>query len=102
MSEWITVIKESEFPPGNRKSLIIKGLPIVIFKLEDAYYAIHNQCPHQNLPLEEGDIEGDLIVCPHHGAKFCIKTGEVKNPPAFEDVVTYPTRIENNIIQIKI
>ncbi len=102
MSEWIDVIQETEFSQTDRKSLVVKGIPIVIFKLENAYYAIHNQCTHENFPLADGDIEEDLIVCPRHGAKFCIKTGGVKAPPAFEDVTTYPLRIENKMIQIVI
>ena len=102
MTEWIDLISEVEFPSVGRKALVVQGIPIVIFKLENNYYAIHNRCTHEDFPLDDGDIEDDLIVCPRHGAKFCIKTGAVKAAPAFDDVATYPLRIEGGIIQIKI
>lgn len=102
MAEWIDVIQESEFPSTGRKAFVIDGVSIVIFKLNNDYFAIHNQCTHEDFPLDDGDIEDDLIICPRHGAKFCIRTGEVRAAPAFEDVAIYPLRIENNIIQIKL
>lgn len=102
MPEWVAVINESEFPPNGRKAFVIQGIPVAIFKLNNSYYAIHNQCTHENFPLDDGELEADLIICPRHGAKFCIKTGEVKSAPAFEDLTTYPLRIENGVIQIQI
>jgi len=32
--------------------------------------------------LTGGAIDGDVIVCPRHGARFCIRTGEVLSPEA--------------------
>jgi 3-phenylpropionate/trans-cinnamate dioxygenase ferredoxin subunit len=46
-------------------------------------------------------LENGEIICPRHGARFCIKTGDVKSPPAYEGVESYAVRIENNIVQIQ-
>lgn len=100
MAEWLDVIQESELPEGSRRVFLLQETSILLFNIEKQYYAIHNQCTHAELPLEEGEIEKDIITCPYHGAKFCIKTGEVKGPPAFENLMTYPTRVKNGIIQI--
>jgi nitrite reductase/ring-hydroxylating ferredoxin subunit len=48
----------------------------------------------------EGTLEGDQIICPRHGAHFCIKTGEALTPPAYEPIVTFPVRVENGIVQV--
>ena len=39
-------------------------------------YAIENKCPHFGLPMGKGSIEGGQIVCPFHGSRFDLETGE--------------------------
>ena len=45
-------------------------------------------CTHSMGKLEGGRVEGDEITCPHHGARFDIRTGKAKNAcpnlPRFE------------------
>ena len=59
------------------------------------------------LPLTEvadllgGQLEGDEIVCPRHGARFCIKTGAVKSPPAYEDIECFPVQIIDGRVQVR-
>lgn len=102
MTEWHNIIKQIDFPLDARKVIELEGISIILFNLEGEYFAIRNQCTHQDFPLAHGIIEDGMIVCPLHGAKFSIRTGEVKAPPAFEGVATYEVRVENEMIQIKI
>lgn len=53
-------------------------------------------------PLCEGDIDGDRVICPWHGAEFDIKTGEVVSGPAEENVNSYKIVIEKDSIKIDI
>lgn len=102
MSDWITVAEDSELSDGERKALTIHKQPILLFKIEGQYYAIQNLCTHEALPLTEGTLEGDTIICPFHGASFCIKTGAVTAPPAFSDLETYPVRVNNQMVQVQL
>jgi hypothetical protein len=45
--------------------------------------------------LTGGPVDGDQVVCPRHGARFSIKTGEALTPPAFEPVSKLPVRVED-------
>jgi len=60
------------------KGLCVKAgdVSLVLIKTAGALHAVENKCPHLNLPLGRGKIEGDEIVCPFHGSRFNIKTGE--------------------------
>jgi len=40
-------------------------------------------------------------VCPRHGARFCIKNGKALTPPAYEDVHSFPVRVENGVVQVR-
>ena len=39
--------------------------------------------------LAGGEIEDGQIICPRHGARFCLRTGEALTPPAYEPVRVY-------------
>jgi 3-phenylpropionate/trans-cinnamate dioxygenase ferredoxin subunit len=72
-----------------------------VFNLGGSYYAIENVCTHDGGILTGGDIDGDVIACPRHGARFCIRTGEVLSPPAYEDVATFPVRVDGGRVQVR-
>lgn len=49
---------------------------LVLVKADGAVHALENKCPHLGLPLGRGKIAGGEIVCPFHGSRFNIRTGE--------------------------
>ncbi len=77
------------------------GIDVAVFNLDGAYFAIEDVCTHDGGILTGGAVEGDVIVCPRHGARFSIRTGEVLAPPAYEDVATYPVRVEDGVVQVR-
>jgi len=99
---WHKATTIDAIPEGSYIALDIADESILLFKLDNGFYALKNQCTHQEAPLEGGEVEDGEIVCPLHGARFCIKTGAVTMPPAYEDVETYATKIEGNDIFVKI
>jgi 3-phenylpropionate/trans-cinnamate dioxygenase ferredoxin component len=101
MSGWVDVAAENEIPPGAWRTIDVDGTDVAVFNLDGAYYAIEDVCTHDGGVLTGGEVDGDVIVCPRHGARFSIRTGEVLAPPAYEDVPTFPVRIEGGIVQVR-
>jgi len=101
MSDWITVAPLEDFKPGTRKVVDADGSQLLVFNLDGKYYAIEDVCTHDGGQLDGGDIEGDQIVCPRHGARFCIRTGAALTAPAYEATAIFPIRIENGKIQVR-
>jgi len=101
MSDWITVAKAGELVPGQWRKADVDGAQIVVFNLGGQYYAIEDVCTHDGGQLTGGVVEGEEIVCPRHGARFCIRTGEALTAPAYEPVATLPVRVENGVIQVR-
>lgn len=101
MSDWISVVKTSELAPGQWRVVDADGTPIVVFNLGGDYYAIEDVCTHDGGRLTGGKVEGDVIICPRHGARFCIRTGEALSPPAYEPTAKFPVRVENEEIQVR-
>jgi 3-phenylpropionate/trans-cinnamate dioxygenase ferredoxin subunit len=107
MEDWIDVAPQAEFGEGQTRTVETGKTSIAVVKLEGEYYAFENVCSHEGweflgcgIPADEL-IKGDEIMCPRHGARFAIRTGEALTPPAFEPLRTYPVRVENGMVQIR-
>jgi 3-phenylpropionate/trans-cinnamate dioxygenase ferredoxin subunit len=101
MSDWVTVCRKDELRPGEWKRVDLDGTPGVVFNLADEFYAIEDVCTHDGGQLTGGTVEDSEIICPRHGARFCIKTGAALSPPAYEPTAVFPVRIENGEIQVR-
>jgi 3-phenylpropionate/trans-cinnamate dioxygenase ferredoxin component len=101
MPDWIDVAAEDTLAPGEVRVVNADGTLIAVFNVEGSYYAIEDVCTHDGGDLASGPLEGDEVVCPRHGARFCVRTGEALTAPAYEPTATFPVRIENGIVQVR-
>ncbi len=101
MSDWVSVARAGELAPGQWKSVDVDGARVAVFNLDGRYYAIEDVCTHDGGQLTGGSIEGSEIVCPRHGARFCIKTGAALTAPAYEATARFPVRIENGVVEVR-
>jgi len=73
-----TVCKVDELTPGKMKAFEVGGEKIVLYHLEDGFFATQSNCTHVFAPLAKGKIvDGCKVQCPFHRARFDIRTGEV-------------------------
>jgi 3-phenylpropionate/trans-cinnamate dioxygenase ferredoxin subunit len=101
MNDWVTVAGVEELATGEHRVVDVDDTQIVVFNLDGQYYAIEDVCTHDGGKLTGGIVEDEQIVCPRHGARFCIRTGEALTAPAYEPTSTFPVRIENGVIQLR-
>jgi 3-phenylpropionate/trans-cinnamate dioxygenase ferredoxin subunit len=101
MSDWVDVVDANSLAEGKNIVIDLDGTDIAVFKIEGAFYAIEDVCSHDGAEIASGTLEGDEIICPRHGARFCVKTGAVKAPPAYENIASFPLRIENGKVQVR-
>jgi len=101
MSELIKVATLDEIPVNGSKLVELDDVRVALFNLAGEIYAIEDVCTHDGGPLVEGTIvNGCEVVCPRHGARFCLRTGAALSPPAYEPVSTYKTRISDGVLQV--
>jgi 3-phenylpropionate/trans-cinnamate dioxygenase ferredoxin subunit len=101
MSEWVTVAREGELAPGEWRTADLDGTSVVVFNIDGELYAIEDVCTHDGGQLTGGHVEGDEIVCPRHGARFSIRTGEALSAPAYEPTATFPVRVADGAVQVR-
>jgi nitrite reductase/ring-hydroxylating ferredoxin subunit/uncharacterized membrane protein len=77
------------------------GVPAVLLRQGLQFYAISATCPHAGGPLDEGTLEGDIVECPWHGSRFCMRDGRVLTGPATVNAPRYDVRVRNGQVEIK-
>jgi 3-phenylpropionate/trans-cinnamate dioxygenase ferredoxin subunit len=97
---WLPVTSADKLLPGDYAQTEVDGRIVAVFNVGGEFYAIEDVCTHDGGGLTGGIIEGDKVVCPRHGAKFCLRTGAALTPPAYEPVQTYVTRVRDGIVEV--
>ncbi len=100
MSEWIDVGGADQLKPGTWQHVDVDDVLVAVFNLNGAYYAIEDVCTHDGGTLTGGDLDGNELVCPRHGARFDITSGEALSAPAYEDLATFPVRVHDGMVQV--
>jgi 3-phenylpropionate/trans-cinnamate dioxygenase ferredoxin subunit len=102
-AEFIDVAALDDIPEGTCKALSVGNIRVVVAHLADGFYALENRCSHADSPLLTGKIyHGRQIACPIHGARFDLKTGAAKSPPAFTSLMMFPVRVVDGRIEVAV
>jgi len=101
VADWVDVARVKDFPPGSVRALEVEGTPVAVFNVAGRYYAIEDVCTHEEETLSAGEVEGEEIVCPRHGARFSLVTGAALSPPAYEAVATFAVRVEDGVVKVR-
>jgi 3-phenylpropionate/trans-cinnamate dioxygenase ferredoxin subunit len=99
---WIDVAAAGDIAPGDYEIAETDEHVVAVFNVDGELYAIEDVCTHDGEELTGGPVEGDQIICPRHGARFCLRSGKALTPPAYEDLPTYRVRIRNGRIQVAV
>ena len=101
-SSYVRVAGKTEIPVGKMKAVKLEGKEILIANVNENYYAIGNRCTHAGGDLSQGVLEGNIVTCPKHHAKFDVTTGKVVSQPKMglfhpkvNDEPTYQARVDD-------
>ena len=106
---YVRAADKSDIGRGKMKKVTLGEVVVLIANVNGNYYAVDNMCTHFGGDLSEGVLEGNVVTCPNHRAKFDVTTGKVVSPPAeslgrpdIEDLSTYFVKVENQYIMLKV
>jgi nitrite reductase/ring-hydroxylating ferredoxin subunit len=101
MAEFVKVASLSELAPGSAKAVEVNGKAIALFNVEGTIYATDNTCLHQGGPLGEGELMGDVVICPWHQWEYDVRTGEMVGNSSVK-LATYPVQVEGSDIKVAV
>jgi len=91
-----------EIAPGRVKVVEVQDEDVALCNVNGEIYAVANVCTHDGGPLGEGHLLGDEIECPRHGARFNVRTGQVKSLPAIIPIPIFKVKIEGDDILVEV
>jgi 3-phenylpropionate/trans-cinnamate dioxygenase ferredoxin component len=100
MTTWQRVASSGEIPPERVAVFQVGDHDVAVCNVGGAFYAVDDLCTHDGGALDQGELDGEEIECPRHGARFDVRTGAATQLPAFEPVETHAVRVEGDDILI--
>jgi nitrite reductase/ring-hydroxylating ferredoxin subunit len=99
MAAYETVIRTAELGPGSLAEVQAHGQHIILANVGQTYYAVAAVCPVDGTNLaREGQLVGDLLICPHDEARFDIRTGRRVNGAG--ELGARSIRVEGNEVRV--
>jgi len=77
------------------------AVPLAVFRVDGALYAVDDTCTHQDASLADGYLEGCFIECPLHASTFDLRTGRPSGPPATRAVRTHAVIVLDGTIFVE-
>ena len=99
----VVVCKTSDLTSGKMQKVTADGKDIVVVNIDGNYYAMNDTCTHAGASLADGKLEGTILTCDWHGAKFDCTTGKLHAFPAkIKDLNAYKVVVESGNIFLEL
>ena len=99
---FVKVATTDEVASGAIKSVEVDGERVALCNVDGEYYAVHDECTHEQFPLSAGDLDDRRLTCSLHGACFDVRSGEVLALPATDAVKTYEVKVEDGDVLVAV
>jgi nitrite reductase/ring-hydroxylating ferredoxin subunit len=82
----VRVCARSEVEAGALRAFAVAGVtwPVIVTRVDGALVAVAGVCPHEDVALGDGRLDGAALVCPGHGYRFDLRTGRCEHDPDLE------------------
>jgi nitrite reductase/ring-hydroxylating ferredoxin subunit len=97
---FVRVAGTEDIAVGQGTLIDINDVTIAVFNAGGGrFHATSPLCPHEDGPLAEGWIEGDVVVCPWHGFDFELDTGKCRVDDDLT-IAVYKVRVMGSSIEV--
>jgi 3-phenylpropionate/trans-cinnamate dioxygenase ferredoxin component len=101
MPGWVDIGSLEELRSTSRLEGDVDGYRVRVASVGGNLYAFEDRCTHDDSPFDDAPIEDSEIICPRHGARFCLRTGEALSPPAYEPLRIFEVREVAGRIEVR-
>ena len=101
MSGWVDIGSLDELRSTSRLEGDVEGYRVRVASVGGTLYAFEDRCTHDDSPFDDAPIEDSEIICPRHGARFCMRTGEALSPPAYEPLRIFEVRAVGGRVEVR-
>jgi 3-phenylpropionate/trans-cinnamate dioxygenase ferredoxin subunit len=101
-NDFVPVCKVSDLPDPGKAVFEVGDRLVALFHVSGTFWALDDLCTHDGGPLAEGRLEDHTVVCPRHGAKFDIRTGQALTMPATRATATHQVQVKEGTVYVRL
>ncbi|MBP9203700.1 MAG: Rieske 2Fe-2S domain-containing protein [Kofleriaceae bacterium] len=71
------ICRLDEVVDGALRGFRVRGVtwPVLVTRVDGEVIASAGVCPHEDVALEDGELDGCVLTCPGHAYQFDLRTG---------------------------
>jgi 3-phenylpropionate/trans-cinnamate dioxygenase ferredoxin subunit len=92
---FVAVAAVDSIAPGKFVKVEVEGRAYIVARVDDRFYAVEDNCSHEDYPLSYGCLDGKRIKCSLHGSRFSLETGQPEDEPADEPIAVFAVEVED-------
>ncbi|KZS53631.1 (2Fe-2S)-binding protein [Mycobacterium kansasii] len=98
--EWTPVLPASSLN-GKPVRVEVDGVGLVVCQTKPGEVSAFGEfCPHLAAPMADGWIDRSRLVCPWHGSRFALESGEVLRGPSAAPLPCYEARLVDGMVEV--
>lgn len=98
---WHPLIASSDFPEAGKYAAMIAGWQVLVARIDGGFAAVNDRCTHQGSRLSTGKVRRNAVMCPLHGVRFDLASGQCLGG-TYADVRVFALRETDGMIEIAI
>lgn len=96
-NQFVDVSDVKDVPPGKMNRVEVEEKEILLANSDGRLYALCDRCSHMNAPLSMGTLNGKVVTCGMHGARFDVTTGKKVGEPMALDPSMFPEPLPQSL-----
>ncbi len=98
---WTDAAAVDQLPDGGVRAVEVRGEKVLLARNGDAVTCFQNACAHLGLELDDGEVKGGILTCPHHGFQYDLSSGECLTASTVA-LQPHPVRVANGRVHVKL
>ena len=106
---YMHVAQTKDAAPGHMIPVTAGGKKLLLANVDGTFFAIQQKCPHFGANLCKGKLDGHVVTCPMHGARFDVKTGQLTSGPKLllwtlksKNAASFSVKLERDAVLVSV
>ena len=96
---FVAIAPVAEVALGSARQAAVGASTVAVFRTEDGLFAVDNACLHEDGPLGEGRITGNIVTCPYHDWRYDVRDGSCLSRKG-RKLATYEVRDRDGFVWV--
>jgi 3-phenylpropionate/trans-cinnamate dioxygenase ferredoxin component len=102
VDDFVRVCRVSDLPDPGKTIVMAGSRSVALFHVSGQFLATDDRCTHDGGQLVAGKLEGHTIICPRHGARFDIRTGQALSRFVSIDLAVHEVKVEGDDVLVRL